>query len=218
MVAAAVCPHPPLLVPQVGSGGDVQVRPAAIEAVRWLVSGNPELVVVVGTGPETTSYTSADSGSFRPFGVDLDVPLGPRACGGRAGLPLSLTMGAWLLRQAGWQGERQAVAVSDALTAAGASGVGVDVGRLADQVAILCMGDGSARRSERAPGWLDERARSFDAAVARMLSTADASGLLALDIALARDSAGGRTCRLADPGGGRSRCPPGGGMARPAHL
>ena len=189
----------------------MQVRPAAIEAVRWLVSGNPELVVVVGTGPETTSYSSSDSGSFRPFGVDLDVPLGPRACGGRAGLPLSLTVGAWLLRQVGWQGERQAVAVSDAVTAEGAAGVGVDVGRLAEQVAILCMGDGSARRSERAPGWLDERASPFDAAVARALSTADASGAAGARHRAGERSVGGRTCRLAGPGGGRSRRPPKGG-------
>lgn len=162
------------------------MRTPAIEAVRWLVSTDPQLIVVVGTGPETTSYTSSDTGSFQPFGVDLDVALGPRACGGRAGLPLSLSVGVWLLREAGWHGECQAASVSDAATADAAAGVGVDVGRLAEQVAVLCMGDGSARRSERAPGWLDERAAPFDAAVSRALSAADTPALLALDIALAR--------------------------------
>jgi hypothetical protein len=217
LVAAAVCPHPPLLVPQVGSGGSIvdEVRAAAIEAVRGLVAAGPQLVGVVGAGPQTSSFTPADSGSFRPFGVEMDVPLGPRACGGRASLPLSLTVGAWLLGQAGWQGERQAAAVSDAATAGEAAQVGVQVGRLAEQVAVLCMGDGSARRTEQAPGWLDERAAPFDGAVARALSTADTAALLELDIALARDLlVAGRAAWQALAGAAADADPAGGWRAR----
>ncbi|MDT7577317.1 MAG: hypothetical protein QOH17_3650, partial [Pseudonocardiales bacterium] len=57
----------------------------------------------------------------------------------------------------------------------------------ADRVAMLVMGDGSARRSEKAPGWFDPRATKFDAAVAAALSEADLEALLALDGNLARD-------------------------------
>ena len=43
------------------------------------------------------------------------------------------------------------------------------------------MGDGSARRSVKAPGYLDDAAAPFDAGVARVLDAGDAAGLAALD-------------------------------------
>jgi aromatic ring-opening dioxygenase LigB subunit len=57
---------------------------------------------------------------------------------------------------------------------------------LDDRVALLCMGDGSARRSEKAPGWWDDRAEAFDATVAAALAAADLEALLQLDAELAR--------------------------------
>lgn len=47
------------------------------------------------------------------------------------------------------------------------------------------MADGSARRSERAPGYVDERAEPFDRTVAQALAHADADALLRLDADLA---------------------------------
>ena len=49
------------------------------------------------------------------------------------------------------------------------------------------MGDGSARRCERAPGYVDPRAEPFDAAVAAALAAGDAAALRALDPALGAD-------------------------------
>jgi aromatic ring-opening dioxygenase LigB subunit len=49
------------------------------------------------------------------------------------------------------------------------------------------MGDGSARRSVAAPGYVDERAATFDATVAAALKSADVDALLALDPQLAGD-------------------------------
>jgi hypothetical protein len=49
------------------------------------------------------------------------------------------------------------------------------------------MGDGSARRSERAPGHLDERAAPFDAGVERAVRDADLAALAALDPDLAAE-------------------------------
>ena len=49
------------------------------------------------------------------------------------------------------------------------------------------MGDGSARRSAAAPGYLDERAEPFDAAVEQAFRDGDLSALTALDPDLARD-------------------------------
>jgi hypothetical protein len=49
------------------------------------------------------------------------------------------------------------------------------------------MGDGSACRTERAPGYLDERAVGFDAEVARALAEADTGALSRLDPVLAAE-------------------------------
>src|SRR5690606_505434 len=54
------------------------------------------------------------------------------------------------------------------------------------RVALLVLGDGSACRSVRAPGYLDERAAPFDAAVSAALASADTGALLGLDADLAR--------------------------------
>jgi hypothetical protein len=91
--------------------------------------------------------------------------------GGRR-LPLAHTLGAHLLDDAGHAGARLGVGpadLADALTA------------LPGTVGILAMGDGSARRTLKAPGYLDPAAGPFDAAVARALGTGDAAALAALD-------------------------------------
>jgi aromatic ring-opening dioxygenase LigB subunit len=55
----------------------------------------------------------------------------------------------------------------------------------AERVALLVMGDGSACRTVKAPGYLDDRAEAFDAAAAHALGTADPGALIALDALLA---------------------------------
>jgi hypothetical protein len=155
-----------------------------------MVATEPDLVVLVGDGPESCSYGPAAVGSLAGFGIDLVVPLGT-AGGGSGGdepaLPLSLIIGAWLLAQSGWAGQRQAVAVPDSMPADEAAELGRRLAGLADRVTLLCMGDGSARRDEKAPGWLDERAEPFDRAASVALGAGDPAGLLALDPGLARD-------------------------------
>lgn len=53
-------------------------------------------------------------------------------------------------------------------------------------MALLVLGDGSACRTVKAPGYLDERAAPYDAAAARALAAADLPALLSLDADLAR--------------------------------
>jgi len=53
--------------------------------------------------------------------------------------------------------------------------------------AMLVLGDGSASRTPQAPGYFDERAEPYDAAVAQALATADAQALAALDPVLSRE-------------------------------
>jgi len=52
---------------------------------------------------------------------------------------------------------------------------------------VLVVANGSACRTEKAPGFLDERAEAFDAALAHALTTPDAAALRAVDPTLAAD-------------------------------
>ncbi|MEO9110080.1 MAG: hypothetical protein ABI368_07670, partial [Jatrophihabitantaceae bacterium] len=62
----------------------------------------------------------------------------------------------------------------------------VDLRALArsQDIALLVMGDGSACRSIKAPGYLDERASAFDQAVASALASGDSAALGSLDLEL----------------------------------
>jgi aromatic ring-opening dioxygenase LigB subunit len=54
-------------------------------------------------------------------------------------------------------------------------------------VALLVMGDGSACRDSKAPGYLDPRAEQFDHRVTTALRNGDAETLLALNAVLAEE-------------------------------
>ncbi len=173
-VPVAFCPCPPLLLPSVAGRAATDtagLRAACAEAVDAVLAGRPEVVVVVA--PDAGGrYGPGDGGDLRGFGVDVEVPLaGPRRADGRRA-PLGLTVGAWLLDAAGHTGARIGVGPPD-LAAAVAGSPG--------PVGVLAMGDGSARRSLRAPGHLDAAAAPFDAAVAGALAAGDAAALAALD-------------------------------------
>ncbi|HVF19269.1 MAG TPA: class III extradiol dioxygenase subunit B-like domain-containing protein [Mycobacteriales bacterium] len=185
LVAAAVCPHPPLLVPEVASGAAVEIddlRVACATAVDTLRAAHPDLLVVVGSGTTTREHVAGSLGTFAGFGVERHVTLGGHPGKLPATLPLPLAVGAWLLESCGYDGRVLGLAVAsgdDAGPAALAT-----TGR-ADRVAMLVMGDGTARRTPKAPGAFDDRAEAFDRAVAEAFRDADCDALLALDSALA---------------------------------
>ncbi|MGH3497155.1 MAG: class III extradiol dioxygenase subunit B-like domain-containing protein [Nocardioidaceae bacterium] len=190
-VAAAVCPHPPLLVPEVASGAAAELdglRSACDMAVGSLTDSAAEAIWVVGRAAQTRLWSGDSAGSFAGYGVDVaaggDVAAGDGAAGGDgagggdgASLPLSLTVGAWLLDRAGWTGPRAYVGVSAADPSVPDSGQA--------RVALLVMADGSARRTHRSPGPFDARAVPFDDAVEQALGVGDPAALLALDDELA---------------------------------
>ncbi len=166
IVFAAVCPHPPALVSEVASGAAAEledVRDAALASVSALVAAGPDRVVVVGTGTLSGRLDETVGGTLAGFGIHVV------AGGGDVQLPLSLTIGAWLLDQVGWRGPRTYTT----------SAVPTD-----DRVALLVMADGSARRSLTAPGYLDDRAETYDTAIAAALAGGDADALASLDIDL----------------------------------
>ncbi|WP_093798681.1 class III extradiol dioxygenase subunit B-like domain-containing protein [Streptomyces sp. Wb2n-11] len=192
LVAAAVCPCPPLLVPEVASGAARELdaaRDACADALGALAASRPDLLVVVGPAGQdgTGTYPRGSVGGFRGFGVDLGVRLGATAEDDRASaagreLPESLAVGAWLLSRTRWaDAPVEGLGVGERLASGRCADEGRKLAARAERVALLVLGDGSACRTLKAPGYLDERADGFDAAAARALGTADTAALLALD-------------------------------------
>jgi hypothetical protein len=185
LVAAAVCPHPPLLVPAVASGAAHELddlRAACLTAIDQLAAA--DRLVIVGCGPATGRwYDATAAGWFGPYGApDVRVGLGEPV------LPLSLTMGSWLVEQSKMAAlPRALVTVAADETPASCLTLGRSVAEGTDRIALLVMGDGSARRSEHSPVHLHPRAEIFDTTVAAALDSADTSTLAALDPDLAHD-------------------------------
>ncbi|MFE7315871.1 class III extradiol dioxygenase subunit B-like domain-containing protein [Streptomyces sp. NPDC057555] len=205
LVAAALCPCPPLLVPEVAAGAAPELEPvraACLDAVGVLAAARPDRLVVLGPvagGADAARYPQGAPGSFRGFGVDLDVtlgPAGPQQPASGPQLPPSLAVGAWLLSRTAWaDAPVEAVGVAEALPRDRCLSLGRELGGSASRAALLVLGDGSARRSVKAPGYFDDRAEAFDAGAARALGAADTEALAALDDALAADLlASGRSC------------------------
>ncbi|MER6779310.1 MULTISPECIES: hypothetical protein [unclassified Streptomyces] len=190
LVAAAVCPAPPLLVPEVAAGAAPELadaRTACSDALAVLAASRPDLLVVVGAADQDHRgpYPQGSRGGFRGFGVETDVQLGDGEEGPRL-LPPSLAVGAWLLRHARWGAAPvEGLGVGEPLEAERCLEAGRGLAAREARVALLVMGDGSACRTLKAPGYLDDRAAAFDAAAARALAAADVAALRALDAELA---------------------------------
>ncbi|MFE6335302.1 class III extradiol dioxygenase subunit B-like domain-containing protein [Streptomyces sp. NPDC057798] len=190
LVAAAVCPCPPLLVPEVASGAAPEldaVRAACADALGVPAAARPDRLLVVGPAGEEGlgTFPQGSRGSFRGFGVEVGVQLG-RAGGSTRELPPSLAVAAWLLERVGWaDAPVEGLGVGEPLAAERCIQAGREIAAGPDRVAMLVMGDASACRTLKAPGYLNERAEPFDAAVARALGAADLSALKALDAGLA---------------------------------
>lgn len=269
LVAAAVCPHPPLLIPAAAGaagwaagaapgpepgdgaepaaasgtcGGEPQpdddavlrwVRAACRAAVAGLTRAEPDLIVVVGGAAAAGEYGGSAAGSLQEFGVPVTIGSGLPV------LPLSLTVGTWLLRSCGLRGapdEAPAASRSLAATAqqprpapalaqrplaapaqqprplpgpvvaqqprvvagpavrlqavardtpaADCLRLGAQLAAAAPRVAMLAMGDGSARKAAGVPGAPDPAADLYDAEVAAALAAADPGRLARLDAAL----------------------------------
>lgn len=190
--ALAFCPHPPLLVPEVAVGAADELddlRAACDSAVAAALATGPDTVVLLGGGPATGRLPNDAVGTLRPYGLALDVPLHPGAPEGGATLPLSLSVGAWLLARSGWDGAREAVQVD--LDPMGGPGGRREVAEALagrpDRVALLVLADGSSSRSDTAPGSHHPGAADFDAAVAAVLASGDPQAGLKVKYDTARD-------------------------------
>lgn len=213
IVAAALCASPPLLHPALTGREAVlpELRSACTEAVAGLLREGPEAIVVVGPAAGTGEWDAAgrlDAAAFAPGSVVSgpaaagvvvsgsvvsgsvvagSVVAGSVAAGGAGVLPLSLGLGAMLLDQGGYQGLRRLFGVGPDAPAEACAALGAELAAGATRTALLVMGDGSARRSLKAPGHLDPRAEPFDTEVEQAVRAGRLGALLKLDEALARD-------------------------------
>jgi hypothetical protein len=197
IVAAALCPAPPLLVRGLTGARQVaaDLRDACLAAVAELMAAAPDLVAVVGAADRSGTWSDGaafDLARYAPGPVLLNGQLPLRS--GEASLPSSLGVGAWLLGDAGGavptpseDGRRILRAVGADEPAGRCAGIGAELAAASGRVALLAMADGSARRGLRAPGYLDERSAGFDADVESAVRAGQLDALLDIDPVLARD-------------------------------
>lgn len=163
--AVAFCPHPPLLLPEIASGTAIEtqsLRFACGQAVERLVSAAPGGLLAIGAdGPPVMAR------DFAP---------GSASTGRR---PLSLLIAESLLRGRGLNPTYVPIGADARPTSPWPNA--------AEPRALLVMGDGSARRSLKGPGYLDGRAQPFDDAVVAALAAGSVDALANLDLALAAE-------------------------------
>lgn len=174
-MTVAFCPQTPLLLPAVAGAPGYALsvlRAAVLGAVQTLLADEPDVMVVVGDGAGSLRFGPGDAGDLRGFGVDLEVPFAGRVRPQGHRVPLPHVVGAWLLDHAGHTGARLGVGPDD---------LGPALADVPGPIGVLAMGDGSARRGDKAPGALDPAAAPFDAAVTAALAAGDPDALAALD-------------------------------------
>lgn len=164
IAAAAFLPHPPLLLPEYASLGDpgADLRGRCLGVLAGMAElGVREVILLTGTERHPPAI------STRP--------------------PLGLRVGRDLLARTDALRERAQVMVpfdADHTEVAAAARALVDASS-GPAVGVLVLGDGSARRGEKAPGHLDERAFGFDEGVRAALAAGDLAALRDLDAGLA---------------------------------
>lgn len=195
MLAAAVVPHPPLLVPAIAAGAAASVAPllaACDAAAADLVAELPEAVVCVGSGTRTRRHPAGSWGTLAGFGVQVEAPTHHRR--GLPHLPLSLTIGRWLLDRVAWDGPVALQEVAQDATGSECVALGRSLaGEYGPRSTWLVLGDASSCTEPGTAGPDDQQARAFDASVSAALAAGDVTALAHLDVrAAAQVGATGR--------------------------
>jgi aromatic ring-opening dioxygenase LigB subunit len=212
-----VCPHPPLLVPEIGRDGRAAVS-ATIAAMQRLSDLLGPLDTVVAISPHTPGYGDAFTvksagtlhGDFAAFGCPtvgrelpcdlefVDLLLESAHLGGLLLESVdddSLDHG--VLVPLTFLAPQRLVSLSVASSYESHKALGSLVRRCADQLArpvlFLASGDLSHRLIPSAPAGFDPRGRVFDASIVELLEQGDFDGLSNLDRSLV---AGAGECGL----------------------
>ncbi|WP_337662151.1 hypothetical protein [Actinoalloteichus sp. AHMU CJ021] len=194
IVAAAVLPTPPLLVPELVGGAvrrteelratclSIAAGLAGITPIWWAVAADP-------AGPRTVP--AAATGTFASYGVDVPVSLSSRPPRDPADpmLPLPALIAGWL-RGAVDAEEAETLLLPPDLSPERSRAFGVDLwhGRPTNPapseaagdrpVGLVVLGDGSIRHGEHSPAPPHPAASDFDATVAAAFAAGDHEALL----------------------------------------
>ena len=179
ITGVAFIPAAPLLCPDV----DIESlladeRAASIELVAELQQ-DADLVVIIGAGNTTTWFEHGGIGSTRAFGGVSHYEVGS----GVDELPQSVTVGASVVVTAGWSGEVQALVIDLQTTAAQREVIAQELlaKSEAQRTLVIAVGDGSATRTEKAPGYIQADAVAFDEAINAAIGNADRESILAIE-------------------------------------
>lgn len=181
ITCAVLCPHPPLLLRGLGGAADPlgALRAAAVEAVLAVTTGAAR-VVVVGAHDIAGTWDPTRPVDVRRFGTTDQAPLRPA-------LPLALGVATRLLDEAAWTGPVELLTLPWHADASSVAALADDLAARPDGTVLLLLGDGSTRRGDAAPGYLDERSFAFDDRLADALAAGDAAALDGLDAGLAEE-------------------------------
>lgn len=190
LIAGAFVPSPPLLVPELNglaAAENDELRRAVLAVAQDL--GEATEWIVVGTGDAAAEIRPTARGTFRGFGVDVAVALGPEATGEPdPELPLAALV-------AGWIRDRVAPHVSVAVHILDVDTDPAACAKLGEAVrewldagttprALLVVADGAATLTPKAPGAYDARSEAVESALGAALAAGDPAGLASLDAAL----------------------------------
>lgn len=183
LVAAGLCPHPPLLVPEVAAGAvrETQaLRSACLSVVDELRKVSSDRLVIVGDGPATAPVPAGACGSFAAYGVNLAVSLPgtPSA----DSLPLSLLVGGWLVGADGWPGPVSGWTVERGLDPVAAAELGARIAAEPGRTTLLAMGDCAVAATEHATAETDPECAAYDRVVADAVAGPDLAALAALTV------------------------------------
>ena len=117
IVAAALCPAPPLLVRELTGADQVaaDLRAACLDAVAELMAAAPEVIAVAGAAEQTSTWDAASSLDLARFAPGPGARCGRGRRSGQRDCRRRSASARWLLGQAGYTGERilQSVAADE---------------------------------------------------------------------------------------------------------
>ncbi len=187
LTAAVFVPSPPLLVPELNglaAGETDELRGAALAAASEIADCTHW--VVVGTGPTAGRVASTAIGTFRGYGADVRVDLGPDATGDPdPDLPLSALIAGWLRDHAAptVRAEVHIVPIDAGRDECTRLGQRLRAGLDAADTprGLLVIADGAATLTAKAPGAFDARAEAVETDLTAALGAGDPGALIALD-------------------------------------
>ena len=171
IVGAVFIPSPPLLLADVDTEGLLDdVRAASIELLSEFLP-EAQQIIAIGSSDQTTWFEEGGIGTSKGLGGHADYAIGT----GTATLPLPLTIAAFALQAAGADQPTLALSVGKQTTSTERGLIAKEVEARAGDLptVLLVVGDGSATRTEKAPGYIQPDALNFDSVVSAALAAAD---------------------------------------------